>query len=139
LPVEPLIRTADCRPGGGPGRVPGFPFIHAFARLERLLAMPIKEMAEKAMDLYVSMLQVTELAAPAGLTGRATLPPYNLIITRDWMLLAPRSREFFGDISLNALAYAGSFLVKDDEQMSELRAKGPMTALKEAGVPEVNI
>jgi ATP adenylyltransferase len=45
------------------------------------------------------------------------------------MLLVPRSREFFRQISINALGFAGALLVKDEEQMDALRRSGPLTAL----------
>lgn len=67
----------------------------------------------------------------AGITGEGQ--PYNLLVTRDWMLLVPRSREFCGTISLNAIAFAGGLLVRDDEEMRLLKSRGPMAALTEVG------
>ena len=55
--------------------------------------------------------------------------PYCLLVTREWMLLVPRSREFFDGISLNSLAYAGSFFVRDRAQLESLTAAGMMKAL----------
>jgi ATP adenylyltransferase len=55
---------------------------------------------------------------------------YNLLLTRQWMLLVPRSRERFESISLNALAFAGALLVRDERQMAALKKHGPMSALK---------
>jgi len=55
---------------------------------------------------------------------------YNLLCTREWMLIVPRARESVGEISLNALAFAGSFFVKTEAQLAHLRATGPATALK---------
>lgn len=54
---------------------------------------------------------------------------YNLLATREWMLVVPRAREHVEDISLNALAFAGSFFVKSEEQLARLRAVGPAAAL----------
>ncbi|MBM4378695.1 MAG: phosphorylase [Deltaproteobacteria bacterium] len=55
---------------------------------------------------------------------------YNLLCTREWMLLVPRARESVGDVSLNALAFAGSFFVKTEAQREQLRATGPAAALR---------
>ena len=55
--------------------------------------------------------------------------PYNLLITRDWMLLVPRRRECFQDISLNALAFAGALLAKDPQQMQRLLKTDPLQVL----------
>lgn len=62
--------------------------------------------------------------------------PYDLIITRAFLLLVPRSREFFEDISLNSLAYAGSFFVRDAEQLERLKSAGPLKALASAALIE---
>ena len=55
---------------------------------------------------------------------------YNLLCTREWMLVLPRTRESVGEISLNALAFAGSFFVKTPAQLEQLRATGPAAALQ---------
>ena len=47
----------------------------------------------------------------------------------------PRSKERFGTIAVNALAFAGSLLARDDEEMKALREAGPMRALREVAVP----
>jgi ATP adenylyltransferase len=46
------------------------------------------------------------------------------------MLAVPRSRERFGTISINALGFAGSLFVRDEEEMQDLRAAGPMRVLR---------
>jgi ATP adenylyltransferase len=50
------------------------------------------------------------------------------------MLLVPRSREFYKDISINSLGYAGALLVRSEKQMAVLKSCGPMTALKSTAV-----
>ena len=61
--------------------------------------------------------------------------PYSLLLTARWMLLVPRSRECFRDISVNALGYAGSFFLRDDGQLSEVRRAGPMAVLQAVSIP----
>ena len=58
------------------------------------------------------------------------LPPYNLLLTRRWMLLVPRQCEHAAGISFNALAFAGALLVKDHDQWEQLREFGPWRALQ---------
>ena len=60
--------------------------------------------------------------------------PYNLLLTREWMLLVPRSEECFESISINALGFAGALLVKNEEQMHMLKQAGAMAVLKSTGV-----
>ncbi len=60
--------------------------------------------------------------------GLATIP-YNLLLTRDWMVFVQRSKEQFEGISFNGLAFAGSFFVRNDKQLSMLKTHGPLAAL----------
>lgn len=61
--------------------------------------------------------------------------PYNLLVTRQSMLLVPRSVECFEGLSINALGFAGGLLVRDEAQLEILKAHGPMTALRQVSVP----
>ncbi len=83
--------------------------------------------AKAALALYRSMLRRVGVDAEAPL-------PYNLLVTREWMLLVPRSREFFGTISVNALGFAGGLLVRNGEEMKRVRDAGPMEVLRSVGV-----
>ena len=66
--------------------------------------------------------------------GRLPTAAYNLLVTREWMLLVPRAREAYEDISVNALGFAGALLARDDKQLELLRAVRPMRVLKGVGV-----
>jgi ATP adenylyltransferase len=48
------------------------------------------------------------------------------------MLLVPRQQEHFAGISLNALAFAGAFLTRNQQELDALRRSGPMAALSYA-------
>jgi ATP adenylyltransferase len=56
--------------------------------------------------------------------------PYNLLLTRRWMLAVPRSREFWRGVSVNALGFAGSLLVRNRSELEALKATGPLTILR---------
>lgn len=73
---------------------------------------------------YAALCQRLGLAAIEG-----AMPPYNLLLTRDWMLLVPRRQEHWQHISINALGFAGSLFVRDPAQLSVIRAAGPLTML----------
>lgn len=49
------------------------------------------------------------------------------------MLLVPRSREHFDDVSINALAFGGTFFVRDPAKIEVLRSAGQLRVLKEVG------
>jgi ATP adenylyltransferase len=61
--------------------------------------------------------------------------PYNLLLTRRWMLLVPRSRERVASISVNALGFAGSLFVGERAQLNTVRRLGPMSVLRAVGLP----
>ena len=56
--------------------------------------------------------------------------PYNLLVTRRWMLLVPRSHEFWREVSINALAFAGSLLVRNRTELDQLKETGPLAILR---------
>lgn len=55
--------------------------------------------------------------------------PYSLVVTHEWMLVVPRSRDRFEAISINTLAFAGSFFVRDAAQLDAIARAGPMRVL----------
>ena len=61
--------------------------------------------------------------------------PYNLLVTRESMYLIPRSRHAWEGISVNAMGFAGSFLVPTGEAFQKLREVGPLRVLTEVSRP----
>ncbi|TVS12879.1 MAG: phosphorylase [Planctomycetaceae bacterium] len=127
VPIEPIL-DLDCpRPrfSASDDRVP---FDHALVRVPSGDDGGSQQMGNNLHRLYGELLDLTGIAAtrqPDGRLGGA----YNLLLTRQWMLLVPRRVEHFAGISLNAMAFAGTFLARDDEQRERLRRQGPMAAL----------
>ena len=134
VPVEPLLARAALDPGGR-GTVPSLPFLHAFTLLPRDLWRSPDKAASWSWAEYGRMLRQVGMTppAPAGPTRQSL--PYCLLITRQWMLLVPRSQEHFEEISFNSLAYAGSLFVYNEDLLARLREFGPMNALREVGLP----
>lgn len=128
IPIEPLLRTASR--AVKVGTVPGLPFRHVFAFLDPGLASRPILFAEILSECYQAALRVAGIEA-LRVDGeiRQSLP-YNLLVTRDWLLLIPRHREDFEGISVNALGFAGSLFVKDQEQLAVLRRWGPLAVLR---------
>ncbi|HPR06103.1 MAG TPA: DUF4922 domain-containing protein [Denitromonas sp.] len=63
------------------------------------------------------------------------LPPYNLLMTREWMCVIPRSVERWQQMSINALGFAGSLFVKSRDQLDPLAQTGPLEILRAVGEP----
>lgn len=127
LPVEPLVdRVRET----GPTRVPGLAFRHRFLRLPEGLADHPGQAATWCRVRYLELL--AELGLPAA--GRDGVPwqagPYNLLLTRRWMMVVPRSREHCGSVSINAMGFAGSLFVRDRQELEQVRDTGPMEVLR---------
>jgi ATP adenylyltransferase len=133
LPVESVLGSA--RIGGLVGTVPGLPFLHAFARLD-LAPGASWDAAHAALDCYRALLEATGLRAIEVNGEQHQSAPYNLLVTRRWMLLVPRSSERVEGVSVNALGFAGSLFVRDAAQLEIVRRLGPMSVLKRAALPE---
>lgn len=133
LPIEPLLRSVKMT--DDTGIVPEFPFLHAYAPMNPKWISQGRDGARSLLDCYHSLLRAVGLSVEPMTEGSATSPPYNLLVTRKWVLLVPRSQEFFEGISINALGFAGAFLVKDSAQLALLKKLGPMTALQHVALP----
>jgi ATP adenylyltransferase len=123
IPVQPLLDAA--RFEAGYGTVPGFRFAH--------LLSPRPPSPEQTRELYLAMLRRAAIPPWEAQDGLRQSAAYNLLLGPAWMLLVPRTREFFDGISVNALAYAGSFFVRDARQLARIRQAGPLAALAAVG------
>ncbi len=62
--------------------------------------------------------------------------PYNLLLSRNWMLLVPRQQEkFLNEISVNALGFGGFLLAKNEAQKDLIVQHGPLGILKQVAIP----
>ena len=64
--------------------------------------------------------------------------PYNLLITRDWMMAIGRSQSSYAGIGVNSLGYAGWLLVKTPAELEQLSQLGPLRLLTEVSLPLAN-
>jgi sulfate adenylyltransferase (ADP) / ATP adenylyltransferase len=128
LPIEPPIQAALAQ---GLTQVPSFPFVHAIAPLDLLNAMDPTAVLQMA---YHTVLQACGLAIGDGITATLASGSYNLLATRDWLFLVPRSQDGWDKIGVNSLGFAGALLVKNAAQLAHLKAQQPMTILTQVGI-----
>jgi ATP adenylyltransferase len=132
VPIAPLLESTR---GQKLQTIAGFPFLHSFVRLDPDIVNSPLDAARSTFKLYAAMLRSVGMHAPQ--PGAPTLQsmPYCFLVTRDWLLLVPRAMEFFEDISLNSLAFAGSLFVRNEQQLEKLKNAGPMKALASVALP----
>ncbi|TVT78141.1 MAG: phosphorylase [Denitromonas halophila] len=119
--LPPLAQRVSEQPDDTVAR---FGFRHAFASLPSAL-WSSDGLGSGLGQCYRTLL--TQLGiAPA----RADLPPYNLLMTREWMCVIPRSVERWQHMSINALGFAGSLFVKSRDQLQALTETGPLEVLR---------
>ena len=126
-PIEPAIASARFQ--GSVRTIPGFHFLHAVAKLDPSWAKSPLEAAEATFESYRTLLSAVGLPWDEG-NGNRQSGAYNLLVTRQWMLIVPRSQDSFASIPVNSLGFSGTLLVRDDQQMKLLKDCGPMTILK---------
>jgi ATP adenylyltransferase len=114
-PMEALLRSGELP--FHPATCPRLPFPHAAFRLDFA-----DNDGAALFQRYLALRQAL------GLTGDDA--PYNLLVTRAWMLLVPRMRKRFEGMMTNALGFAGGFLVRDRDDLTHLRRTGPMRVLE---------
>jgi sulfate adenylyltransferase (ADP) / ATP adenylyltransferase len=125
FPVDTAVHAAR---RDGLFRVPQFGFPHAAVWLGHTAPHD----ARRILDLYRRLLQAIGVTT-RHIDGREHhASPYNLLVTRRWMLAVPRAASHVEGIAINALGFAGSLFVRDDAQRLIVQTVGPMALLARA-------
>jgi ATP adenylyltransferase len=96
------------------------PFPHRLQTLEGRRLLPSD--ASNLFEVFNSLMADLGLA-----TGDY---PYNLLLTSRWMMVIPRSCDRVEGISINALGFAGSLLVRDQQHLDRIKDLGPGAVLR---------
>jgi len=123
--------------GAGPERLPvdgaladgRLPFVHAAERVDAFDGAALHE-------TYRQLLRALHVRGLEGLEGAVSASSsYNLLATREWMVLIPRERHEVEGVPVNALGFGGALLVRNRQQLAELHRRGPFDLLRQAGRP----
>lgn len=107
------------------------PMQHCFVRVQAGAGVDEAASARSMLRGYQRALETLQLAPDA----EGHLPPSNMLVEDGWMLVVPRSKEHFADVSLNALSFGGVLYVRAEEQIGALRDAGPLAALAAVACP----
>lgn len=105
------------------------PMRHCFVRVRCGKGEPVAEMAA---SLHAGFLRACEVLGLQTDTD-GLLPPFNLLADDGWMLVIPRSREHFAEISMSAVCFGGTLYTRQREQIEAIRAAGSLGALAAVG------
>lgn len=128
LPISPWIPDVCLKQEIN--TIPQFPFVQAIAACPDISSINPLEIAPILLEKYQQLLDKTDLDPKK--SGKPA--PYNLLMTREWMMVIPRSKESYKNISINSLGFAGALLVRNAEQMEQLKQIGPLTFLQKVGI-----
>lgn len=123
VPVTAALRSAI--PGQTLNPITALPFRHAFRRLDGLEALTGDDAGRVLQKCLAGLCDDLGIASQS-----APLPPYNLLLTRSWMLLVARSRESWERMSINSLGFAGLLFVPEKSQLAAVCAAGPLNILR---------
>ncbi|MBW4521419.1 MAG: phosphorylase [Scytolyngbya sp. HA4215-MV1] len=137
LPIAPLLMNAIPTVSSTTlaTTLAGFPFVNGFTRLDLDLSQSSLSAPMVLYQSYQTLLQQVGLCVRDRALTHQSPGAYNLLVTRAWMLIVPRSQESFESISVNALGFAGSLFARDQDQMQQLKAYGPMNLLLKVAIP----
>lgn len=119
-PLMPAAEAQPFDPRQWAQREAGWPFAHACVELSpQDQAQPARLRA-----------RYDHLIAGIGLGGAAGYSGYNLLMTPDWMMVVRRSRGAHEGLGVNALGFAGTLLLRGEEELQRLRLMGPLALLR---------
>jgi sulfate adenylyltransferase (ADP) / ATP adenylyltransferase len=127
IPIEPsLIANLT---GDSVVQSSTLPFKHGLVKLDPKRSKSVAEGAQMLLEAYQNLLR--SLSCYLNSEQPA---PYNLLVTREWMFLVPRSQDSYKEIPVNSLGFAGALLVRNTEQLEFLKTIHPMTLLQKVGI-----
>ncbi len=133
VPIQPLVD--EIKDTGKIVRLRSFNFRHCFARLDLDNSGFPRAPEDQCYVLYREMLSELGMSVPLEKETVRQSGPYCLVVTRQWMLLAPRSQEFYGNVSVNSLGYTGCLLVRKSEDLELVKKIGPLEILRSVSIP----
>ena len=95
--------------------------------MKKLLPSPS---AAQLIGIYKSLVEQARVKEAAG---------HNVLLTKDWMLVIPRTKGRKGILSANAAAMAGMVWVTGEEEVRQWVEAGPMKLLCEFGVVDQEV
>lgn len=124
--VDPFIATSTKEPL----QSKNVPFAH--------YVIPLEKDPKKLYDIdYLGLAFSSLLQRVLTVLRDAEKPTaYNVVFTRKWLLIAPRSDAYYkGKLGLNSAGFIGLILAKNEELLKLIKEDGPNKILEQVGFP----
>ena len=128
IPIEKAIANLTFT-DSEPTEIDIFPFRHAIAQI------PENYDGKTLFEIYENLLKHLNFIDQALTPGEQT-QPYNLLVTRRWMLVVHRCKDSYEGISVNSLGFAGALLVRDLPHLEFLKTLTPIQLLAKVAQPQ---
>lgn len=132
LPFQDAL--SSCRWRGTIGESPDLPFAH------RVMPFDPAWLADPEAQAASLQAAVEGLWRDLGFDPHAERQPvpYNLLATRQWLWLVPRTTAGWRGLPVNALGYAGALIAQDEDAFERLRHEGPLRLLTDCALPDAS-
>lgn len=110
------------------------PYLHSIEFFEDIQDKSCEELGQITVEKYHKLLDRLNIKVEDNKPSQN----YNLLITKDWMMVIPRTQEKFSSISINSLGFTGAFLVKNEEQLNLIKDSNLLKILAKVGVEIVD-
>ena len=134
LPINAAIANINFE--NSVGRISSFPFCHAIASLDLSPSHSPKAAAKTLLQHYHALLNQVGFKIDSTTVNQQQPGAYNFLITRNWMLIVPRSQESFQNIPINSLGFAGSLFVRDRTSLKLLKDLTPIRLLQNVAISD---
>ncbi|MDJ1175159.1 ATP adenylyltransferase family protein [Roseofilum capinflatum] len=128
IPIETVFDPKSSQ--SSPYQSHQLPFPHGIIFFDPEIVNSPENAAQVTLNHYHQLLRhVGRLGE--GDPGIQQTGAYNLLITRRWMMVIPRAQDAYHSISVNSLGFAGALLVRDAQQLEQLKHLGLMNLLQQ--------
>lgn len=129
LPFDPFRNLEQDPKQSNSYICPHFAFLHSICPHSTFDEINPLKGAVELIDRYHRLLEACGMRIDK-IKNEKQQFPYNLLITREWMMVIPRRLEFYQTISLNAMAFIGSFFVMNEQEHNLLKTSSPLSILE---------
>ncbi|PXF42055.1 Diadenosine 5',5'''-P1,P4-tetraphosphate phosphorylase 2 [Gracilariopsis chorda] len=129
--LHAIIRMDDCAKMASEGDLQGAARVcmQRYLQLLKTLEQGVQEAGEEQRG------EEDEATSEEALGAESRQPfSYNVLVSRRWMMLIPRRKECFQDVSVNSMGFVGCLLVRDEASAQQVRNQGAMGVLSAVAV-----